>query len=382
MLGRIAIIGALALAACTGSIGSAGSGPCEGDRPADGCGTTCVVDTDCDVQLHCEAGSCTAECTIGGPECGAGATCDRDGRCVSIDEVQGGACPQVDVGPAPRTPTVQLVIDRSGSMTLPFGGGVDRRTAMIRALTDRTTGVVTGLQDRISFGASLYSSPITATTCPSLVSVPRDLGNAGAIATLLQDNRPDGNTPTAEAIDAAVDSFATDPALPSEQPVIVLATDGEPDTCVDGTDEAGGRRASVAAAQAAMRAGIPLFILSVGSEIGAEHLQQMANAGVGLPPDSATRAAFYVANDQDELTRVLRDILDRVRTCDIDLDATLDVTTASQGEVTLGRKRLAFGTDWTLVDGDTMRLLGGACQTLLATSDPLTGRFPCDVIVD
>ena len=379
---HVCALAALALSACVGTIGGGGAGPCSGAQPAPGCGGTCSVDDDCDIRLHCEAGACTAECTIGGDECGPDQVCDGDGRCAPRPDQSVGGCPQVTVGPAPRTPAVQLVIDRSGSMSLPFGSGVDRWTALFRALTDRTTGVVADLADRIAFGASLYSSPIAATTCPSVAAVPRALGNTAAIAALLQANDPDGNTPTAEALDAAIASFASDPPPPSQQPVILLATDGEPDTCLDGTDEAGGRRNSVAAVQAAARAGIPLFVLSVGSEIGAEHLQQMANAGVGLPPEGTTRAPFYVANDQDELIARLREILDNVRTCDIDLDATLDLATAGEGTVSLGARRLVYGRDWDLVDGDTMRLLGDACEALLSTDDALSAQFPCDTIVD
>src|SRR5205085_1453445 len=113
------------------------------------------------------------------------------------------------------------------------------------------------LDDKVVFGAALYAQPLAATTCPSLTSVARSLHSTRAIADLMAANFPDGNTPTGEAIDAAVDSFTRAPRA-GTRPAIVLATDGEPDTCTSGTDETAGRAASVAAAQRAARAGIPL----------------------------------------------------------------------------------------------------------------------------
>jgi hypothetical protein len=381
---RFLAVGCLAL--CAVSLACVGepprsAGPCAGDSPAAGCQKACDGDAACPLGLFCDGAECTAECTLGGAECGGDAVCDGRGHCVEASNV-GSDCPDVTVRAERRQTEVELVIDRSGSMSLPFGPGVDRWTAMGNALSDPATGVVDSLQSQIVFGASLYSSALGATTCPSLVGVERSLGNAASIAALLTVNRPEGHTPTAEAIDAAVAGFRARPAEDGRLPVIVLATDGEPDTCLDGNDEARGRANSVAAAQRARAAGIPLYILSVGTEIGEAHLQQMANAGVGLAADGAVDAPFFVATNQAELSAQLQAIIGTLGSCDLDLDARIDPLTVQSGTVILGDRRLRVGSDWQQIDDDTIRVIGAACQELLTTASEVRASFPCGTIVD
>jgi hypothetical protein len=256
-------------------------------------------------------------------------------------------------------------------------GGVERYDAVETALVDDTDGVVTALQDRVIFGATLYTS---GRTCPSLRSAPRALNNRDAIATLLGANGPASETPTGESVQAVVAEFGRNPPPIGSPKVIVLATDGEPDLCSNGN--ANGRPASVAAAQAAFSAGITLYVLSVGSDTGAAHLQEVANGGVGLPPTGAEKAPFFVANNPTELASKLQDIIGNIRSCDLTLDAELDAATASQGTITLGDRTLVEGTDWELVGGTTITLKGSACQQLLTTSDQVTATFPCGTIVD
>jgi len=289
-------------------------------------------------------------------------------------------CPDVTVRTQISRPVVQLVIDRSGSMGLAFEPGVDRWTAMANALVDPAAGIVTTLQDEMEIGASLYTSSAEATTCPVLQSVARGYGSADAVAELLRDNRPDGHTPTAEAIDAAIRDFEARPTGPGTQPVIVLATDGEPDTCANGTDDVRGRRNSVEAARRAAAAGIQLYILSVGTEISTSHLQQMANAGVGLDPTGGPLAKFFVATSQAQLSEKLREIIETVSSCDLDLDAALVPDAASYGQVDLDGQRLAYGADWEQVDRDTIRLLGSACSTLLTGNAEVRATFPCNTV--
>src|SRR5258707_665443 len=64
--------------------------------------------------------------------------------------------------------------------------------------------------------------------------------------------------------------------------IIVLATDGEPDTCEEPNPQNGGP-AAIAAASTAFSAGIHTYVLSVGGDV--RSAQQMANAGAGLPVD-------------------------------------------------------------------------------------------------
>src|SRR5262245_5879799 len=69
----------LPLAGC-GS-GSVGESPCDSDTPPPECGSGCTSDEECGALLYCGVdGTCTADCTVGGP-C-AGGTCGEHGRCI------------------------------------------------------------------------------------------------------------------------------------------------------------------------------------------------------------------------------------------------------------------------------------------------------------
>ena len=211
------------------------------------------------------------------------------------------ACPGVSFQPTPVTPSIALLLDQSGSMTSTFGT-TTRYDAMHQALTNPQTGVVTLLQDKVIFGANLYTSHNGGPTCPILTSVPRQLGNRDLIDSLLASNKPDDDTPTGEAIDKIVADFQADPPPTGSPPIILLATDGVPDTCAQ-PDPNMGEAVAVTAAQHAHAAGISLYILGVGTDVSAPHLQDMANAGVGLPVGGPTNAPYYVANDPADLAQ-------------------------------------------------------------------------------
>lgn len=309
--------------------------------------------------------------------------CDDQGRCV-IEGLDAGPradadCPRVAVDLAPQTPTVELLIDRSGSMTASFGGA-NRWKAVQDALTDPDGGVVTQLESRVVFGASLYNSDGGGSfpdECPILRSVEPALDNAAAIGALFDDNGPHGDTPTAESIQLLAERFP-----PSGGPrIIVLATDGEPDTCAEPNPQHGQDEA-IAAARAAQELGIETVILSVGSGVSDDHLQDMANAGAGLPVGGGQNAPYYRANNQQQLVSAFDAIIKGVRSCEIDVSGSVDVEQARDGTVVLNGVTLEFGTDWQMLDADTLELLGGACETLLDTDEvSLEASFPCGAIV-
>lgn len=368
-------VAGLLAAACGGG---AGGGPCEGSNPDPICAQECSAANPCPPGFACaDDGTCNAECTQAGAGCGANEICTTDGQCEPLIDAD---CPNVTLDTSRTTPTVELLIDQSGSMTAAFGGG-DRWDGVRNALIDPTNGVVTNLEAAVYFGASLYTG--TDQSCPGITSVPRALNNRGPIANLLNNNDPLSETPTGESIDAIVAGFATSPPPPNSPPIIVLATDGEPDTCAVPNPQEG-QPESIAAATAAFQAGIRLYILSVGSEVGAPHLQDMANAGIGNNPAvSGTNAPFFVATTPQQLSDALTAIIGGIVSCELTLDGTIDPQAAGGGSVTLNGVELEQGTDWEVVDGDTIRLIGQACDDLLADSDAtVTATFPCGVVVD
>ena len=309
--------------------------------------------------------------------CPGNAVCMANGQCVTPYDGGGDAdCPDIIVDVAPVVPTVVLLIDQSGSMTENFGG-VSRWNAVRTALTDDTNGVVMQLESQVIFGASLYTG--TNNSCPRMTSVTPAINNGDEIKELLDDNNPLDNTPTAEAVAAAAAAF---PASDGPR-ILVLATDGDPDTCEDpnSNGQAGPRTGSENAVAAAYAAGITTFVLSVGQDTEATHLLNLSRVGQGQDKLTGT-ATPYIANSPAALAQAFNDIIGDVRTCDFKLDGSVSSSDADQGVVSLDGTPLTYGTDWELNNGDEFKLLGESCNTYLTNEDAdLSATFPCGLVV-
>ena len=60
----------------------------------------------------------------------------------------------------------------------------------------------------------------------------------------------------------------------------------------------------------------------------------------------------------------------------------IDPTQASTGTVVLDGTTLTYGTDWTVVNGNTLELLGAACTTLKSSPNPtVTATFSCTAVI-
>jgi len=326
--------------------------------------------------------------------------CTADGNCVpngngSNNPPDDAGCPAVHVKATPTTPTVELLLDQSGSMTATYGNTTRwnaLRNALIAPANSATPGVVTTLASKVIFGATLYSgvdnNNVTVPPCPRLTVQSRALNNYTAIQQLLQNANPLQDTPTAASIDAVRTDFAMNPPAQGSPPIIVLATDGLPDTCADPnpanqTAQNAANATSVLAAQNAYAAGIKLFFLFVGDATQAgTHPQQMANAGAGLDPVTG-KAPFYVATDPAQLTAAFNTIIGGVLSCDLKLSGKVVSGSESTGTVTLNGVPLTYGTDWTVdADGITLHLLGNAC-TMLKTvaASTVDATFPCGSVI-
>jgi hypothetical protein len=63
---------------------------------------------------------------------------------------------------------------------------------------------------------------------------------------------------------------------------------------------------------------------------------------------------------------------------DLTISGTVDPATAMNGTVTLNGKVLTYGTDWTVVNGTTIHLVGQACTDLQSSASPMVdASFPC-----
>lgn len=379
----------LIVAAC-GSNGSS-SGPCDVVPPDPACNLTCDpqpgAPSSCPDGFYCNPdGKCYAQCTQAGDQCGDGYTCTYDGHCLPGEPGNGSGsgsndCPRVAFTAKAVTPSVLLLIDRSGSMQTSNLGNITRWEAVRRALVDPTNGVVTQLESKAYFGAMTYDT--IGPPCPHYITRTRSLNNAAAIREALVDNPNTGsNTPTAQSIQAAVASFVAVPPPAGSPPLIVLATDGLPNLCNDRNTNDARRAESVAAAKASFDAGIKLIPLSVGNDVGDAHLQEVANAGAGVQAGQAN-APLYKGNNPAELKAAFDAVIGGAVSCDLTVNASVTQEQAAAAVIRLNGRTLTFGTEWELVGDRTIRILGASCTEMKSTANPaVDGTFPCGVVLE
>jgi hypothetical protein len=282
-------------------------------------------------------------------------------------------------------PTVLLLIDQSGSMELGFGGG-SRWDVLRNAIVDRDEGLLSRLDSSVRFGLMLYTSfdGFLRGTCPRLTESRIELGNADAIRSLYLASEPaiTGDTPTAEAIDAAVASLAA--ADDGGPRYVLLLTDGEPDTCAEPDPQRGGAEAR-AAAQRAYAAGVQLRPVGISSEFRAGSIQGLANAAAGKDPglvwgrDQGAERPLFASDDRGELAAQLTGVIGDVRSCVIELGAEVGALRAGEGSLTLDGQPLAYlaPNGWRFRDDDTVELQGRACDSVLGEGHRLDVFFPC-----
>lgn len=378
----------LFVAAC-GSNGAA-SGPCASANPDPICNQTCDPSpgqpATCPTGFHCSPdGKCYAQCTSGGDECGDGYTCTYDGHCQPGDpdpgmgDGSGSDCPRVAFTAKAVTPSIELVIDHSGSMFDNRFGNITRWAAVRNALVDPANGVVTLLESKAYFGATIYD---TQGSCPNLTTRPRALNNAAMIRqALASDVDSNSNTPTARSLVAATQGFAANPAPAGSPPIIVLATDGQPTNCSGESGEA--TQNVLTATTAAYAAGIRVIPLSVASGATTEaHLQQVANIGAGIQAGQPN-APLYKGNTAAELKAAFDAIIGGAVTCDLTVNAKVTQEQAAAAVVRLNGRDLVFNTDWILVGDNIIRIQGQACIDLKSAAMPnVEGTFPCGVVLE
>jgi von Willebrand factor type A domain len=362
------------------------------------CGSAGAV---CQSDAQCASGSCSAgACVSAGPEGSAGASGGaNDDYFSELDlkyerPAEDPTCVDLDVDFQRITPTVVLLLDQSGSMDQNFENGRDRWQTLRETLTNPATSLLQRLDTSVRFGMTLYTSdggfgdtPGSPRICPKLQGESIRLGNFGAMSSFLNQKNgggqyiigPAGDTPTAESVQAVVRTLR---AYEEEGPKsIILATDGDPDTCddPDANDSDASKALSVAAVRAAFDAGIPTHIISVGNQVTASHLQALAVAGAG--GDQTAQA--YTALDTSALQAAFEAIIGSVRTCDFTLEGRVTASNAARGKVVLDGQALSYGdaNGWEMPDEQTVRLKGSACQQVQADAGAISMQFPCDAII-
>lgn len=377
----------------------------------DQCGSPCANDDACKAGLFCGAdGKCTAECapTVACPDA---VTCSPRGRCgpdgvdggpilggndATLDGTGGDACADIDVNFTKQKPTVVLLVDQSSSMDTDFppGSGTSRWNVLRDALVDPDGGIVKRLESDVSFGLTLYSYFVGDPTCPRTTNVSHTFGNYKAIFDTYADASPVDNTPTAESIMSVVgfdDAGVLNPnglaaAVTGGPKIVVLATDGDPDTCACPTcnGDQPPRDFVVWAAQRAFDAGVRTYVISVGAEIDEAHQQQVANVGLGFAANAGDASPLFRTNNRQQLVDALNQIILGARSCKFQLNGVVQTGTESQGTVVLNGTTLTFGdpNGWKLNGSTELELVGAACTTVKTTTEAqLSVRFPCGTVL-
>ena len=391
------LLSALAgVASCSGGEESLVS-PCKSELT---CGQTCSPSAACGSGQYCGGDNkCTAECVAGDKRCGTGKRCGSSGKCV--DDITlgfggtgssgggatstggNGVCADANITLDKQIPTVLLLVDQSGSMDAEFGTS-DRWQTLRTSLMTPGMGVVDTLQAQVRFGLALYSG-VEGQACPVITQVAPAMNNFPPIdaaypvpTTAILDN-----TPTGESIDAALAILQGVQEM--GQKVIVLATDGDPDSCdapnSNGTNPP--REMSIEAAQNAFQAGVFTFVISVAADADQAHLAELANVGQGYPRNDPMNRS-YLANDQAQLAAAFATIVEGVRSCAFALNGTVKAGGEANGTVTLNGMLLALNdpNGWRLSSPGTIELQGAACDTVKnADSVALQAQFSCEDFV-
>ena len=394
-----------------GGTGGTGALSCDTlDDPPPGCDDPCSSDSECTDGTYCLDGRCFAQCT---PDegCNQNATCSLRGRCMLVQGTGGAggsgnvggsnACQSVRVTPSRSIPNVMFLVDQSRSMDGSFSGDIRWDAAH-----DAITNVVSQLDPIVRFGLTTYTSynesndnvPVVG-PCPQLpIQIPFDNDTPSDITdpSAFPGSYPGGeDTPTGDSIDALV-SFINGAPPPDDGPtIIVLATDGLPDSCENpdpdttATEDQALGEAVAAAKRAFDVHQIQTFILSVGPGVTDAHLQEMANVGIGLPGDTTGPGAadFWKATNSDQLAQAFGDIIGASISCDIQMQERFvdPVKACAEGDVTLDGAALDCPDDngWRVKPGadDVIELLGTACDRLKSGDVEFSAEFPCGTVV-
>jgi hypothetical protein len=264
--------------------------------------------------------------------------------------------------PEKLPPELLLVLDRSGSMRETGPNGQPKWGETTTAVGN----VVMMTQGTVNWGLKFF--PVDFGCGPALVPLVQPKANAHAdIMQGIMRSPPNGGTPTTAAITNAL-TWLKASTTPNPK-FIVLATDGLP-TCrvaqpggrPDGTMNGSDAQNAIAAVGMAATAGIPVFVIGVGTgDVERGTLNQMAMAG-GRPRGGAAEQ-YYPTGSAAELTAALGTISSRIASCTFTL---MPAPKENQPiAVNLQGTRLAKDTDWVFGAGrGSIELVGAACETV------------------
>lgn len=295
------------------------------------------------------------------------------------------------------TPRVTLVLDGSCSMSTNYPGNgaqsatectnnpTGRWAALRSALIDPQRGVVARLQSVVEFGVVVFG---TAIRCPIPGSpVEPRLNNLQRITQLVPTVQPGMYTPTGAALDWVYDNLITASGGPDDKSgpqIVILATDGEPNSCGGGGGGRGNEtnyQPSIAAVRKGTDKGATTYVISLADAAGPfhDHLQELANLG---NPSANGNAMLYEPSSPEQLEANLQSLVSAAVGCELQLNGAVDTSQACSGSVKLQGAPLECNSPngWTLIDERHIRIQGTACEKLTASPETLVeASFDCTV---
>lgn len=282
-----------------------------------------------------------------------------------------------------KYPLIYFVIDRSGSMAeIDPGSGATR----LERVQEAAGAMVDSLGSLVRVGAALYPTLSISDDCLAGEQVFAPEVGAGAAFADAINVSPFGGTPTAATLEA-IAPILEDASGPK---AVILATDGAPNCnqeascgpaecmvnifgdcpsgncCVppDGTPlNCVDRAPSILAVKALADAGTDVYVIGIpGTELFSGVLNQMAAVG-GVPQENAD-TSYYKVDDLDALAGLFKEIAGNLVSCTF----TLGDPPEAQGMTNVYFDDVVVPQDpqngWVWVDGDTIEIVGNACQQL------------------
>jgi len=285
--------------------------------------------------------------TGAGGSVGAGGGLGTGGMLTTSGDITGAggqSCGQTNVSIKPLPPDILIVQDKSGSMNDPPGqnctGANCSKWSQVSSAID---SVVLATDTNVNWGMTFFPIDSTCGLEPSPI-VPVGTMNGQRIQTAFTGNQPNGKTPTAAALDAAVAYMKT---LTDPNPkFLLLATDGLPNCGATGAGGVGGAAgvggaggrgappggpttggisaddspAAEMAVTAAKTAGFPTFVVGIATSsdpAATTTLNTMAMNG-GYPQTGAA-TQYYSVTDTASLQTALNRIIGMTLACTIPL---------------------------------------------------------------
>jgi von Willebrand factor type A domain len=337
----------------------------------------------------------------------------------------GGSCQHQQLNFQPKTPTVFVLVDRSGSM---FSGA----TPPWEPLKTGALQVIQELQNDVAFGWGAFTGTKSTTPiqCPVFVSIDPTIKNYAAIAAQYQNlgalpNGEKAETPVGEALPLVQASLAK--STVDGEKYILFVTDGEPDFCDDGDSDCP-LDDVIYNLQSLKSQGISTIIFGLqNSSVAPTTLQAFANAGAGapvaLPFKGDAQSVYYACSsvpgwttdaqaagktgmdilgtygatggatpyyqpdpaDQNALTTQLRSVLAGVKSCTFDLsDFTIDLTQLNLASVSVQGQvvPLDMTNGWRMNTSSQLELAGDACTNWKQPQNTtIDFNFPCEIVV-